>query len=132
MASTRLVDVAPILPVRNLRSALAHYESPGFRVQTYNDCEDYGFVSRNGVELHLTYQPTSYYPEGAFAVVYLQVEDADAVYRKWTKPGVRGQTTRPSPMPWGMQEGTHTDPDGNIIRFGTPNFNPDSYGSAAT
>jgi hypothetical protein len=120
MASTRLANVAPILPVRDLRAALAHYESLGFRVQTYDGGEDYGFVSRNGVELHLTYQPTSYYPDDAFAVVYLSVEDADALYRKWTKPGVAGQTVRPASMPWGMHEGTHTDIDGNIIRFGSP------------
>jgi hypothetical protein len=74
MASTRLVDIAPILPVRDLWAALAHYESLGFRVHTYDDGDDYGLVSRNGVEPHLTYQPTSYYPDGAFAVVYLSVK----------------------------------------------------------
>ena len=120
MASTRLVDIAPILPVRDVRIALAHYESLGFRVQPYEDGDDYGFVSRNGVELHLTYQPTSHYPDGAIAVVYLSVEDADALYRRWTRPGIGGQTARPAPMPWGMNEGSHTDPDGNVIRFGTP------------
>jgi predicted enzyme related to lactoylglutathione lyase len=120
MASTRLVDIAPILPVRDMRAALTHYESLRFRVRTYADGNDYGFVSRNGIELHPTYQPTNSYPEGAIAAVYLGVEDADALYRKWTKPGVGGHTERPAPMPWGMHEGTHTDPDGNIIRFGSP------------
>ncbi len=120
MPSTRLTGIAPILPVRDVPAALAHYESLGFRVQPYEDGEDYGFVSRNGVELHLTYQPTSYYVDGAIAVVYLRVEDADALFRKWTKPGVGGQTLPPAPMPWRMHEGTHTDPDGNIIRFGSP------------
>ena len=120
MASTRLVGIAPILPVRELRTALAHYESLGFRVRTYEDGDDYGFAVRNGVELHLTHQPTSYYPDGAIAVVYLTVEDADALYRKWTTPGVAGRTEPPAPMPWGMHEGIHTDPDGNIIRFGSP------------
>jgi predicted lactoylglutathione lyase len=120
MASTRLVAIAPILPVGDVRAALVHYESLGFRVQTYGDGDGYAFVSRNGVELHLTYQPTSYYADGAIAVVYLSVEDADALYRKWTKPGVGGQTVRPAPMPWGMHEGAHTDLDGNVIRFGSP------------
>lgn len=119
MASTRLIDIAPILPVRDLRAALAHYESLGFRVQPYEDGQHYGFVSRNGVELHLTYQPTSYYPDGAIAVVYLRVEDADALYRRWAKPGIGGQTTQPASMPWGIHEGTHIDPDGNVLRFGS-------------
>jgi predicted lactoylglutathione lyase len=108
------------LPVLDLRAALAHYASLGFRVRAYDNGEDYAFVSRNGVELHLTYQPTSSYADGAIAVVYLSVEDADALYLKWTKPGVGGQTARPAPMPWGMHEGTHTDLDGNVIRFGSP------------
>jgi uncharacterized glyoxalase superfamily protein PhnB len=120
MPSSRLVAIAPILPTDDVRAALAHYESLGFRVQPYEDGDDYGFVNRNGVELHLTYRPTSYYRPGAIAVVYLTVEDADALYLRWTKPGVGGQTQPPAPMPWGMHEGTHTDPDGNVIRFGSP------------
>jgi uncharacterized glyoxalase superfamily protein PhnB len=119
MPSTRLVDVAPILPVGDVEAALAHYASLGFKARAYESGEDYGFLSRNGVELHLTHQSTSYYPDGAIAVVYLRVEDADALYRKWTKAGVGGQTVPPAPMPWGMYEGTHTDPDGNVIRFGS-------------
>jgi hypothetical protein len=32
-----------------------------------------------------------------------------------------GGVTRPvGPMPYGLREGSHTDPDGNLIRFGSP------------
>jgi hypothetical protein len=119
MTSTRLVDIAPIVPVRDLRAALAHYESLGFEVQPYQDGDEYGFATRDGVELHLTYQPTSYYRDGAIMVAYLFVEDADALYREWTRPGIGGRTAEPAPMEWGLNEGTHTDPDGNVIRFGS-------------
>jgi catechol 2,3-dioxygenase-like lactoylglutathione lyase family enzyme len=120
MARIRLTGVHPILPVSDLRAALAHYERLGFRVRPYADGDDYGFAERSGVVLHLTFQPTSYYHEGAIAVAYLDVEDAAAVFQKWSQPGIGGQTLPPADMPWGMHEGTHTDPDGNVIRYGSP------------
>ena len=102
-----------------IRAALARYEALGLRVRTYDHGQDYGFARRNGVELHLTYQPTSYYSDGAIANVHLRVEDAELFYREWTKPGIGAQAGPPAPMRWGMREGTHTDPDGNVIRFGS-------------
>lgn len=120
MGTTRLVDIAPIVPVRDMRAAMDHYERLGFDVRGYDDGEGYAFAGRDGVGLHLTHQPTSYYPDGAIAVVYLEVEDADALYQEWTGPGIGGKTERPGPMPWGMHEGIHIDPDGNVIRFGSP------------
>jgi hypothetical protein len=69
--------------------------------------------------LHLTYRPTSCYPDNGIAVAYLVVDDADALFSDWTQPNVAGSTRPPADMPWGMHEGVHTDPDGNIIRFGS-------------
>lgn len=120
MADTRTAGVSPILPVRDMGLARSHYESLGFDVVGYAAGDDYAFVERDGVSLHLTFQPTSYYPPGAFVVIYLYVEDADALYREWSEAGVAGDTQPPAPMPWRMNEGTHTDPDGNIIRYGSP------------
>ena len=101
MARTRLTDVNPILPVRDLRAALAHYERLGFRARPYADGDDYGFIVRQRVELHLTYQPSSYYRDGAIAVVYLHVEDADALYEEWLPADGGGQLLPPADMEWG-------------------------------
>jgi uncharacterized glyoxalase superfamily protein PhnB len=120
MSGTRATGVSPILPVRDLGLAQAHYRSLGFHVTGYAEGDDYAFAERNDVSLHLTFQPTSYYPDGAFVVIYLYVEDADALYQEWSKAGVAGETQPPAPMPWRMNEGTHTDPDGNVIRYGSP------------
>ncbi len=120
MTGTPATSVSPILPVRDIGRARSHYRSLGFAVVEYADGDDYAFAERDGVSLHLTFQPTSYYPEGAFVVSYLYVEDADALYREWSAAGIAGQTQPPTPMPWKMYEGTHTDPDGNIIRYGSP------------
>ena len=48
------------------------------------------------------------------------MRDADALYAEWSRPGIGGETVRPSPADYGLREGAHTDPDGNVIRFGSP------------
>jgi catechol 2,3-dioxygenase-like lactoylglutathione lyase family enzyme len=120
MASPEFTDIAPIFPVANLRAALAHYQALGFRVAPYADGDDYGFAERGKVSIHLTYRPTSYYPDNGIAVAYLGVADADELYAEWSREGVGGRTEAPGDMEWGMREGVHTDPDGNVIRFGSP------------
>ena len=51
---------------------------------------------------------------------YLYVTDADALYDEWARPGTGGQTGRVGDTPYRLREGAHTDPDGNLIRFGSP------------
>ena len=117
--TTKFIDIAPIFPVSDVRAALDHYRSLGFRVAPYEDGAGYGFAERGGVHLHFTYRPASHYPEDGIAVAYLTVEDAAALWTAWSQPGVAGRTEPPADMPWGMHEGTHTDPDGNVIRYGS-------------
>ncbi len=51
---------------------------------------------------------------------YLYVEDADALYEEWAQPAVGGLTRRVGDTPYKLREGSHVDPDGNLIRFGSP------------
>jgi Glyoxalase/Bleomycin resistance protein/Dioxygenase superfamily len=120
MSKPRFREVSPIFPVSDVGAALAHYASLGFRTAAYADGDGYGFAERGQVSLHLTFRPTSYYPDDGIAVAYMEVDDADAVFAEWTQPGVKGTTTAPEDMPWRMHEGVHRDPDGNVIRFGAP------------
>jgi DNA-binding MarR family transcriptional regulator len=108
----------PILPVSDLRAALAHYGTLGFRTIAYEEGDDYGFANRDGVGLHLSVhaEHARQWPVSA----YLSVRDAAALYEEWSRPGIAGHTHPAEPTPWGMLEGSHTDPDGNVIRFGSP------------
>ena len=117
----RFLDVAPIFKVADLTAALEHYRTLGFAVRAYDDGDGYGFASRNGVNLHLTINDSQPDAEGA---LYLEVDDADAVYAMWSQPDVKGVTVVPADMDWGMHEGSHTDPDGNVIRFGSAMRHP--------
>lgn len=107
---------SPIFPVRDLAAALAHYSALGFHTFAYAGGEDYGFANREGVGLHLASDPDPAH----HASTYLYVRDADALYEEWSKPGIGGQTRPVGPTPYKLREGSHTDPDGNLIRFGSP------------
>ena len=129
-ARTRLRSFSPVFPVRDLRRALAHYASLGFDVQPYTEGDGYGFADRDRVSLHLsldTGHEHEHEHEGGdghdhehVGTAYLYVADADALYDEWTRPGVGGLTRRVGDTPYELREGSHVDPDGNLIRFGSP------------
>jgi DNA-binding MarR family transcriptional regulator len=124
----RLARFSPIFPVGDLAAALAHYATLGFATSVYEGGDDYGFANRDGVSLHLTadhghdrdheHGPDREHRHGAAA--YLYVRDADALYEQWSKPGIAGHTNQVTPTAYGLREGSHLDPDGNLIRFGSP------------
>jgi DNA-binding MarR family transcriptional regulator len=109
---------SPIFPVRDLGAALAHYQTLGFSTLASDDSDDYGFADRDGVGLHLAADPghDTTHPGSA----YLYVRDADALYQEWSRPGIAGHTHPAEPTPYKLLEGSHADPDGNLIRFGSP------------
>jgi DNA-binding MarR family transcriptional regulator/catechol 2,3-dioxygenase-like lactoylglutathione lyase family enzyme len=108
---------SPIFPVRDLAAALAHYAALGFRTVAYEAGDGYGFAIRDGVDLHLAAHSG---PDLHPAAAYLYVRDAEALYEEWTRPGVAGHTHPVGPTAYKLREGSHVDPDGNLIRFGSP------------
>jgi Ser/Thr protein kinase RdoA (MazF antagonist) len=118
----RFSSFSPVFPVQDLRRALAHYASLGFEVEPYADGDGYGFAARDEVSLHLSldegHGPAAGHQHVGTA--YLYVEDADALYDEWARPGVGGLTRRVGDTPYKLREGSHVDPDGNLIRFGSP------------
>ena len=108
----------PIFPVRDLSAARAHYATLGFSTLASDESDDYGFADRDGVELHLAAHPghDATHPGSA----YLYVHDAGALYEEWSRPGIAGHTHPAEPTPYKLLEGSHVDPDGNLIRFGSP------------
>jgi len=111
--------VAPAFPVSNLAASLAHYQRLGFRTSQYTGesaAGGYGFARRDAVELHLGTVPAGRRTSPSTA--YLFVDDADALAAEWRAAGA--DVHAPEDTPWGKREGVMVDPDGNIIRFGSP------------
>jgi DNA-binding MarR family transcriptional regulator len=106
---------SPIFPVRDMAAGLAHYAALGFKTFASEDGGDYGFANRDRLSIHLILDPA---PQPGSA--YLNVRDADALFEEWNKPGIGGVTHPVGPMDYGVREGSHVDPDGNLIRFGSP------------
>ena len=106
--------MAPIFAVRDLNAAMAHYERLGFAVRAYSG-GGYGYASRDGVEIHLGVVPDGDRHTGS---AYLFVDDADELATLWRAAGVAVHS--PQDTEWGQHEGAVIDPDGNVIRFGSP------------
>ncbi|KAA1056670.1 bleomycin resistance protein [Azospirillum argentinense] len=114
--------VTPILPVRDVRAALAHYRHLGFEASAYTDTDEdpfYGFLAWGDVTLHLTRVP-NLEPARSTVACYLYVNDADALYAAWQAAKVDGRLTAPADTPYGLREFAHIDPDGNLLRIGAP------------
>ncbi len=109
--------VAPIFTVSDVAAALAYYRGLGFGVRQYRG-GGYGFVTYDGVEIHLGVAPNVDTKAHCRSTAYLFVEDADALARAWLAAGA--DVRLPQDTEWGKHEGALVDPDGNVIRFGSP------------
>jgi predicted enzyme related to lactoylglutathione lyase len=112
----RLLRVAPILPTADVDRMQDHYQRLGFAVRRHDDT--YATASRDGIDLHFRLSPGHQSAAGG-GVIYLAVDDADALHAEWLASGV-GQTSELFDPGFGVWEAAHTDPDGNLIRFGSP------------
>lgn len=104
----------------DLARALSHYERLGFAVEAYDNADYYGYARRDGVEIHLAKLDR----RTTTSCAYLWVDDAAALYSEWAAAGVDGRLDAPTSTDYGLDEGAHVDPDGNLIRFGSPPLPP--------
>jgi catechol 2,3-dioxygenase-like lactoylglutathione lyase family enzyme len=111
----------PILPVKDVRAALRNYKSLGFTADVYeaDGTAIYGFLQREGLELHLNlFRELD--PQANTSAVYFYVADPDSIYKEWQEACVEGRLDPPEAKPWGMREMAYVDPDGNLLRIGSP------------
>jgi DNA-binding MarR family transcriptional regulator len=114
----------PMFSVRSLPAATEHYRALGFTVVPDADADAaadagdavHAFARREGAGLHLVVHDRA---DGAGGVAYLHVRDADALYAEWLGAGADGGLRAVETTGYGMREGAHVDPDGNVIRFGS-------------
>ena len=116
---TDVESVAPVLPTRDVPAALARYERLGFDVSVYGGGDFYGYASRGAVSLHFS-RVENVDPKTTLVSVYVYVSDADALHAEWNSSGVEGRFHQPTDTDYGLREGAYVDPDGNLLRYGSP------------
>jgi uncharacterized glyoxalase superfamily protein PhnB len=117
---------APILPVRDVVAALAHYRELGFETRAYGAADpnpEYGFARWGEVALHLALSP-AHDPRTTASCCYLYVDDADQLYAAWRDANAAGVLRPPADTPYGLREFSHVDPEGNLLRVGSPIAGP--------
>jgi catechol 2,3-dioxygenase-like lactoylglutathione lyase family enzyme len=112
-------SAAPILPVRDFDAACERYTRMGFDVKRHDNGTEYGFAARDGVHLHLAHS-TWHDPRTSSVMVYVYVDDADGLHAAWAAADVGGRLHAPVDTDYGLREGAYVDPDGNLLRFGSP------------
>jgi hypothetical protein len=114
MASLR--SIAPIFPTSDLEAMRSHYEALGFTVAVH--AGGYATAARDGVQIHFRLEPEL--AAGAErGAAYIGTDDADALHAEWRRAAV-GETDDLFDPGFGVWESAHHDPDGNLLRFGSP------------
>jgi uncharacterized glyoxalase superfamily protein PhnB len=120
MSVANFKEVNPILPVRDVDSAIEFYtEAMGFGL-SFRDCsapDKYVGVRRGGVELHLQYQRDEDMPKPGTLLIRFIVDDPDALFAEYKERVVADERTRVQDKPWGTREFTVQDPNGHRLTF---------------
>jgi catechol 2,3-dioxygenase-like lactoylglutathione lyase family enzyme len=118
-----LLTAAPILPSGDLAATADFYERLGFE-QTRFWPDEYLIVMRGEVGLHFFPDP-ELDPWSSSAGCYLYVEDADALFGEYDRLDLPGEGIPrlhgpPKDTDYELREFAVVDPDGNLLRIGSP------------
>lgn len=114
----------PILPSRSVAATVAFYARLGFAGAVVQAGPEGYAILRCGLhELHFFGFP-ELDPVRSYAGCYLRVPDVEAWHERLARAGLpKAGIPRLTPVqdrPWGMRELALVDPDGNLLRIGTP------------
>jgi len=105
----------PIFTVVDVARSVDHNAKMGFEISFHDGT--YAFAHRDrDLTIHLTKREGDIQPGGGS--LYIHCEDADQVADEWRKAGL--EVIGPKDEDYGKREGSHADPDGTHIRFGSP------------
>jgi catechol 2,3-dioxygenase-like lactoylglutathione lyase family enzyme len=111
----RVVGSDPIFTVADVARSVDHYQRLGFEISHHD--ATYAFAHRDrDLTIHLAQGQAGAQPR--LVSLYIHVDDAERMAEEWRRAGL--QVVGPEDFDYGKREGSHTDPDGNLIRFGSP------------
>ena len=116
MAGTWLViGVEPIFKVADVARSATWFEQAGFEVTFHSHTFALAHRSRD-LTVHLAQAAGDELP--GHGALYSRCQEADRVAQEWAQEGL--EVDGPRDQDYGKREGSVTDPDGNVIRFGSP------------
>jgi uncharacterized glyoxalase superfamily protein PhnB len=105
----------PIFNVASVARSVNWFEQAGFEVSSHDDT--YALAHRDrDLTIHLAQAAGETAP--GMSALYIHCQDADRVAEEWRQAGL--EVDGPRDEDYGKREGSVTDPDGNVIRFGSP------------
>jgi hypothetical protein len=105
----------PILKVANVSRSVAWFARAGFETSLHD--ESYAFAHRDrDLTIHLAQGAGEDLP--GHGLFYIHCHDADRAAEEWRHAGIEVEGPRDEDD--AKREGSITDPDGNVIRFGSP------------
>ncbi len=105
----------PIFKVANVARSVAWFERAGFDTSFHDDT--YAFAHRaRDLTIHLARAAVD--EHSGQGSLYIHCQDADRVAEEWRAAEL--DVDGPRDEDYGKREGSITDPDGNVIRFGSP------------
>jgi hypothetical protein len=116
MSGTWLVTgFEPMFKVADVSRSMAWFARAGFEVSSHDGT--YAFAHRDrDLTIHLAQADGDEIP--GQGLLYLHCPEADRVAEEWRQSGL--DVDGPRDEDYGKREGSVTDPDGNVIRFGSP------------
>lgn len=118
--SVAFEQIAPVFPVLDVDRSIEHYSALGFEVEKYDGDEDYAYAKLGDIRVHL-WQAPGLDPETNFSSAFIEVDNADLLAERWKAVSDAADTHCPTSLPvnteYGLREGAHVDPDGNLMRF---------------
>jgi hypothetical protein len=105
----------PVFQVTDVTHSVDWFERAGFDVSVHDTT--FAFAHRDlDLTIHLAQVEPDSQPGGGN--LYIHCHDADRVAEEWRQAGI--EVDGPRDEDYGMREGSVRDPDGNVIRFGSP------------
>lgn len=118
---TRLIDVNPVIPAKNMEESLAFYEGKLGFTRTFAHAEEpgspisYAGVRRSGLGLHLQAMVPG--QDDAMPLIRIRVENIEPLYEEYAAAGVVAANGRLEVKPWGSRDFGVYDPNGAALVF---------------
>lgn len=119
MNNEQFLCVHPVLPVRDIKSAVEYYvDRLGFtKIFADEGQPGYAVLKRENVEIHLQWHSEEDFASVEKLALRFFISDPDALFEEYKDKGVFHDQTALRDTPWGTREFAFYDPDSNGLFF---------------